>query len=432
MIPGVRERHDVWTLLYATMLALAFVGYPFLSAALGAFDAYARIFSIIYRAFVVFGSLFLLRFAVLRMQPKDWQGTVVVAFCALWVMLLARFAWDSSFVPIPLPLPWFELLLQIVGVAVIPAIALFHAPSERAFDVARRMMLFGGVVAGLFLVVAVIRIAIESDSVSALRRLGTEELNAITLGHIGTTVVIVALLCRPLRGAKSLVIRIVDSAVVRVSAGAIGGFLAVASASKGPIVALVAVIMVWQVARIVQAGSARAVIVAVTRLTMVFAALIALAIFLAVFASVGVVDRFVNFTTDTSTNERLMIWTRTTLAFESSPWWGASFVEPKGRFYPHNLFLEVLMATGILGFCALCVMLVPIVRAGVRLLFTRHDWVALLLVQQFIGAMFSGSVYFSSQLWGAAAAALAIDRLLTRQAAGSKPEPVPSLAVGAH
>lgn len=428
----VQERRDLWTLFYATMFALAFVGYPLLSSSLGAFDAYARIFSIIYRAFVVLSSLFLIRLAVLRIPAKDWQGLVVVMFCALWAMLLLRFAWDSSFVPIPLPLEWFELLLLMVGVALIPTVALFHAPSERAFDIARRMMLFGGVIAGLFLIVAVIRIVIETDSVSALRRLGTEELNAITLGHIGTTIVIVALLGRPLPRAKALVVRILDSTFLRVPAGLIGGILAVASASKGPIVALVCAMVVWQAARIAQAGSARAVVVALLRLTVVFAVMIALAIFLAVFANVGVVDRFVYFTTDASTSERMLTWTRTLLEFESSPWLGASFVEVKARFYPHNLFIETLMAIGIPGFFALCAMLVPVVRAGARLLFTRHDWVALVLVQQLVGMMFSGSVYFSSQFWAAAAAVLAVDRLLARQSAASKVEPVPSHALGAH
>src|SRR5262245_32590606 len=207
------------------MFALGFVGYPILSAGLGAFDAYARVFSIIYRAFVLFSSIFLIRISVLRIPPKEWKGFVVVAFFALWTMLLLRFAWDSSFVPIPLPLEWFELFLQMVGVALIPTIALFHAPSERAFDIARRMILWGGVIAGLFLVVAVIRIVIESNSISALRRLGTQELNPITLGHIGTTVVIVALLGRPMPRARSLIVRILDFLPVRLIGGLIGAFL---------------------------------------------------------------------------------------------------------------------------------------------------------------------------------------------------------------
>lgn len=416
------------------MFALAFVGYPLLSATLGAFDAYARIFSIIFRAFVVFGSLFLIRLAVLRIPAKEWQGFVVAAFCALWVMLIVRFAWDSSFVPIPLPLQWFELLLQMVGVTLIPTIALFHAPSERAFDIARRVIMFGGVISGLFLIVAVIRIVIETDSISAFARLGTQELNAITLGHIGTTIVIAALLGPPLPRAKSLVVRILDSLAVRLPAGLIGGFLAIASASKGPIVALICVMMVWQAARIARAGSPRAVLVAIVRLAVVFAAMIALAIFLALFARVTVIDRFTEFgsLTDYSTSERLMHWKNAMLMFESSPWLGSSFVEIHARFYPHNMFLETLMAVGIPGFLTLCAMLVPVMRAGFRLLFTRHEWVALLLVQQLLSMMFSGSIYFSSQFWGAAVAVLALDRLLARQAVSSKIEPVAAQAVGAH
>jgi O-antigen ligase len=421
-------------MFYAAVFALGFVGYPLLSAILGAFDAYARIFSIIFRAFMLLGSLFLIYLAAQRVPRKEWGGFVVVAFCALWVMLLARFAWDSSFVTIPLPLPWFELLLQMVGTALIPTIALFQAPSERAFDIARRITLFGGVIAGLFLVVAVIRIVIESDSLAAFARLGTQELNSITLGHIGTTVVIVALLGRPLPRAGSQFVRVLDSLPVRLTAGLIGGFLAIASASKGPIVALICAMTVWQVARIAQAGSARAVFVAIVRLGLVFAAMVALAIFLALFAQVTVIDRFVDFgtTTDYSTNERMIVWTNAMLSFEGSPWWGSSFVEIKGRFYPHNLFLEVLMAIGIPGFLSLLALLLPMARVGIRLLFTRHDWVGLLLGQQFLGMMFSGSVYFSSQFWCAAAAALAIDRLLARQAASPKIEPVPLQAAGAH
>ena len=428
----LKQDRDAWTLFYATMFALGFVGYPILSAGLGAFDAYARVFSIIYRAFVLFSSFFLIRISVLRIPPKEWKGFVVIAFFALWTMLLLRFAWDSSFVRIPLPLEWFELFLQMVGVALIPTIALFHAPSERAFDIARRMILWGGVIAGLFLVVAVIRIVIESNSISALRRLGTQELNPITLGHIGTTVVIVALLGRAMPRARSLIVRIIDSLPVRLIGGLIGAFLSIASASKGPIVALICVLLVWQAARILQAGSARAVLVAVVRLGFVFAAMLGLAVFLALFAQVMVLDRFAGFASDASASERMLTWTRAMLEFEGSPWLGASFVEVQSRFYPHNIFIETLMAVGIPGFLTLCAMLIPVVRASVRVLFTRHEWVALVFVQQLLSTTFSGSVYFSSQFWGAAVAVFALDRLLAERAARSKTDPVPSQAVGAH
>jgi O-antigen ligase len=430
----VPTSRDSWTVLYAMMLALAFVGYPFLSSALGAFDAYARVFSIVYRAFVVFGSFALLRFAVARMPAEAWQGTVSVAFCVLWAMLLARFTWDSSFVPIPMPLPWFDYFLLIVGVVIVPTVALVHAPSERAFDIARRLMLCGGVAAGMFLVAAVLRIVFESDSIAALRRLGTEELNPITLGNIGVVVVIVALLARPLERPSSRIARILDSRTVRVPAGVLGAFLAIASASKGPIIALVGVVLLSQFARLLQVRHGRALFVALVRLTLVFVGMIGLAVALALFVNVRVIDRFVDFAIDSSTSDRVGMMTRALQQFESSPWLGSGFVETQSRFYPHNLFVEALMAIGIPGFCALLVVLWVVFRAGARVLTTRHDWVALLFGQHFIGTMFSGSAYFSSQLWGAAAALLAIDRLLAHQ----RPQPTPTyfsapaLAIGRH
>ncbi|HEY3515895.1 MAG TPA: O-antigen ligase family protein [Gammaproteobacteria bacterium] len=410
------ERRDAWTLLYALVFALTFVGYPTLSSVLGAFDAYARIFSIVYRALLLLSVMLLIRYAVYRIPAKDWQGPVVVAFVALWVMMIARFAWDSSFVPIPLPLQWLEQLIMMVGVVLIPTIAVFHAPSEKAFDIARRILLVGGVISGIFLVIAEIRTVIETGEISALRRVGTDALNPVMLGHIGTIVVIVSLLGPPLQGAKAIVARVVDSLFVRVTAGAIGGFLAVAAASKGPLLALFAVVVVSQVVRVSRAPTAAAVLAAITRLALLVAALAALGIFLALFAGVTVIDRFAEFGTDYSANERLLIWTRAIQEFESSPWIGASFVEIKERFYPHNLILEVLMATGIAGFCALCVVLGASAIAAFRVLFTRHTWVALLFVQVFIGTMLSGSVYFSEGFWVALAGVLALDRLLARQA----------------
>jgi O-antigen ligase len=428
----VNERRAAWTLLYAMVLAFTFVGYPILSSVLEAFDAYARVFSIVYRAFILASSLFLIRLAMLHAPAKDWRGPVVVAFCALWVMLLARFAWDSSFVPIPLPLPWIDMFLLMVGVALIPTIAVFQAPSERSFDIARRVILCGGVVAGLFLVAAELRNVMETADTAALRRIGTDALNPVTLGHVGTTVVIVSLLGPPLQGAKSLAARILDSVPVRITAGVVGVFLAVAAASKGPLLALVAVVVVWQAVRVARAPTPGAALAAFAWILVLFVGLGALAIFLALFANVMVVDRFADFggTSDVSTSIRLMTWTRAIQQFESSPWIGASFVEIKERFYPHNLLLEALLTTGIAGFSALAVVLLAGAAASARVLFSRHAWVALLLCQLFIAIMFSGSIYFSDGFWICLSAVLALDRLLARQAARS-PEPIaPPLAFG--
>lgn len=417
-------------MLYATSFALMFIGYPVLSSALGALDAYSRVFSIVYRAFVVFSSLALIRLAVTRVGAEAWRGPLSIAFCALWAMLLLRFVWDSSFVPIPLPLPWWDHFLMMVGAVLIPAVGLYHAPSERAFDIARRIILCGGVLAGVFLVAAVLRIVFETDSIAQLRRLGTDELNPISLGNLSVAVVTVALLGQPLPRPSSLVARIMDSRGFRITAGSLGGLLAIASASKGPIVALVGVIVVSQVARILRTGSAREVLFVAVRLSFVAAGLVALAIVLGLFLNVRVVDRFLDFTIDSSTSDRVGMMTRALLQFETSPWLGSAYVETQARFYPHNLFVEVLMAIGVPGLCALLVLLVIAFRAAMRVVYSRHDWVVLLFAQYQIGIMFTGSLYFSTEFWVSMAGILALDRMLARQ---RRPEPEtisPGLAIG--
>jgi hypothetical protein len=347
-------------------------------------------------------------------------------------MLLARFVWDSSFVPIPLSLPWFDHFLMMVGAVLVPTVALYQAPSERAFDIARRIILCGGVLAGVFLVIAVLRLVFETDSIEVLRRLGTDELNPISLGNVGVALVTVSLLGQRLPRASARIARILDSRTFRVSAGFLGGFLAIASASKGPIVALLAVVTVAQVAHILRTGSVQALLLAGVRLAFVVAGLTVLAFILGVFFNVRVIDRFLNFTVDTSTSDRVGMMTRALIQFETSPWLGSAFVETQSRFYPHNLFVEVLMAVGIPGLCAVLVVLFFAVRAALRVLNTRHDWVVLLWVQYQTGIMFTGSVYFSTEFWIGVAAVLAVDRLLARQAR-AEPQPVPAgLALGGH
>jgi hypothetical protein len=430
----VSERRDGWTLLYAILLALMFVGYPVLSSGLGAFDAYARAFSIVYRAFVVFASLALMRYALTRLPVDAWRGIAPLAFCVLWAMLLLRFAWDSSFVAIPFPLPWGDFFLMMVGAVFIPTVALFQAPSERAFDIARRVILCGGMFAGVFLLVAVIRLVIETASIDAFRRLGTAELNPISLGNVGVAVVTVAVLAQLPKPSTSRLAQIVDSRTVRWTAGGLGVFLAIASASKGPIVALLGVITLAQIGHIVRTGSVAALFTAGMRMILILLGMVALALALGIFFNVRVIDRFVDFAVDTSTSDRVGMMTRALMQFESSPWIGSAFVETKSRFYPHNLFVEVLMAIGIPGLLVVTVIILAGVRSAFRLLHTRHDWVALLWAQYQIGIMFTGSVYFSAEFWASIAAVLAADQLLVRQRGPSTgtapPQPAARLVFG--
>lgn len=369
-------------------------------------------------------------FALSRLNADAWRAPVVIVVCVLWSMMLARFVWESSFVPIPLPLRWTDNFLIMIGAVLIPAVALFQAPSERAYDIARRIILCGGAMAGVFLVATVLRLVREQNSLDALRRLGTEEFNPISLGNVAVSLVIVALVAKPPMRTASRLVAFLDSRAVRWTAGLLGVFLVIASASKGPIVALLGVIILAQGAKILRTGSVRQLMGAMGKLTITIAGMIVLSFVLGVFFNVRVIDRFVLFFVDFSTTDRVGMMSRALVQFEHSPWIGSTLVEIKSRLYPHNLFIEALLTLGIPGLCLLLVVLLAAFRSGWRLLQTRHDWVALLCAQQVNGLMWSGSLYYGAEFWVSIAAVFALDRLLTTESVRTVEPIVPQLALG--
>ena len=71
------------------------------------------------------------------------------------------------------------------------------------------------------------------------------------------------------------------------------------------------------------------------------------------------------------------------------------------RVYPHNLFAEALVTTGALGTTCLIVAVIGGLRHAVGLIRVRspHSWVAVIFIQHFVGAQFSGAVWSLDIFW---------------------------------
>jgi len=92
------------------------------------------------------------------------------------------------------------------------------------------------------------------------------------------------------------------------------------------------------------------------------------------------------------------------LIFAIVPIFGSSFLIEKGVFrgiYPHNLILESLMATGLIGTCFLIRWLYGLFKTGYTVIVTKdiYAWIPLLFFQYFIFGMFSKSIYANTNLW---------------------------------
>jgi len=98
---------------------------------------------------------------------------------------------------------------------------------------------------------------------------------------------------------------------------------------------------------------------------------------------------------------RLEMWKAALLQFADNPIFGDALEVRAFRFYPHNIVLEVLMSTGIVGFIPFAALLIHAFRRTVFIF--RNDpansWMGIVFIQSFIQNMFSGSLYGASWFW---------------------------------
>ncbi|HPQ35358.1 MAG TPA: O-antigen ligase family protein [Tenuifilaceae bacterium] len=97
-----------------------------------------------------------------------------------------------------------------------------------------------------------------------------------------------------------------------------------------------------------------------------------------------------------SANVRIDIWITSLKQFLSSPIYGDSIQTDLGG-YSHNIWIEALMSTGLIGFIPLALLTVSGFIKGVNVLKLQspHSWIVVYFFQGIINAMFSGNLYSS-------------------------------------
>ena len=97
--------------------------------------------------------------------------------------------------------------------------------------------------------------------------------------------------------------------------------------------------------------------------------------------------------------ERFTLWSNAFNQFKSSPVFGDRIVEKGSLYYPHNLFLEVLMSTGLIGFTPFFLSVVFAFKRGWSILVNGYPSIFFLFFFSFIGMFFSGSIFLSPEFW---------------------------------
>jgi len=130
-------------------------------------------------------------------------------------------------------------------------------------------------------------------------------------------------------------------------------------------------------------------------------------IYLANYFGTGVFLRLLRILEDiqhgSSSVSRIEIWSNSLYQFLSAPLFGSSIgMEMKGHSYPHNIFLEVLMSTGLIGFLPFGLLVIYGIHKSFLIVKyrTEYIWIFILFWQGLILHSFSGTLYNAVFFWG--------------------------------
>lgn len=403
-----REGID-WPL--ALLLAGSFVGFAFVSLIPSFLGIPSRPISVAFRAFMVAAAVVVFA-RWLAGSVRMRGGLATQAFLLFWAILVVRIFWEATVTPLPLDLLWDEYWLFGIGVALVPALALFQIPNTPTLRLALRLTEAMGAFAVIGLSLAGAKAVFEvasgaGGSADEIERLATAVVNPAYLGYMAVTVVVTSgfLIVDALRteGSRRWPV-VVRGAVIVFSVIAM-----VASASKGPIAVAAIVGVLFLFVRGRRDLAVSAVLVRLAVFAILGVVMLAGAVLLEDLTSLRTVSRFTELGMDQSTIERRDMASGAFNQFARGPILGDDIVELRSRTYPHNVLLESAMATGIVGAALLGALMTYSLLLAWRLLRAGdgREWLAILHVVFWLLAMTAGSLVFTPHIWATTAAVLA-------------------------
>ena len=372
--------------MYPALVAAMLFGFPLVSTLSVGLGLSSRMVSIPYRMAIFAASIAWFAIAA-ALGKRVIDRRVIWCVGLLALMLMLRMFWDRTVVSLPIDLQWGDLSMQILGITVLPVLPFLFTVDRAQVVRAHSTSLWLGLGASVAIVIGVLL----SIRAYVGGRLATDVLNPISIGAAGVSLYVVSSSLTASRRLVTFLARAV---------GALAGVgLCLLSASKGPLLELLAVIVLQFAIPARPLSKAQRALYVVGIL-----AVIGIATGVAIWASgnAGLVlwSRLENVSSDPSVAARWLLWRGAIEQFDRSPLLGDSFVESTLRFYPHNAFLESMMTTGIIGLVLLTIStLVASVSAFRALKDPSSRWLGLLFVQQLIGAQVSGTLYLSQSFW---------------------------------
>jgi len=368
------------------LLPLVLSGYLFTTGFSGFFTD-NQVASILFR--LCFCSI---SFLALYEQLKQYQfnievNLVVVFYILFYVFYITRILFDiNSSTETKIPASnyiIFSLLLSLIP----SIIFLFHFSNDQV----RKIQKVTFFLLSLTVIAIFIRFFLDINVIHTDNgRLFLPRTNAISISIVASSAVIVCLSCPTIFG-NGAGIKMFKALIIGMAA-----YLIIASGSRAPFFSLIIIanlIFIFYPFKNMK-----------LKYLLVFIQLFALAFFLYISYSLhGVLFQRIlstGSTSDTSAIERFLLLLNAWHQFQSHPFFG-NFIELRDfGVFPHNIILESLMATGILGTGLLIFVLCNALFLSLKMMVEiEHTWIGALLLQNIIYSLYSGALWDNAPLF---------------------------------
>ena len=347
-----------------------------------------------YRAIVLLiGFIIFIYSFKLKIKKNSFENIFLYLFFLFWSLFFIRFIFDALMGKLSDYIIYFYSLSSIFF-TFIPIVFLIRNISKKVVIDFAYISYFALII--VLLITPFSFYAALEDQLISGGRVSSERLNPITFGRSAVFLFFISIYLFSIKKINGLSLFIV-------------GFFSILgviiSGSRGSLVGFITLLLILSSANLFKRIDLKQFFITIfITLFAVSSSLIITSYFLPDF---DLVNNLLNAGTiqDRSSQIRFQLYEGALSQFLQNPLLGNSIIEEKYSFYPHNIFLETLMALGIVGALILLVILVIILKKGFAnlLLFkvdNHYSFLFNLFLVSLIAHQFSGSIFYTQELWG--------------------------------
>ena len=382
--------------LVSIYIFLVLFGYQTFASIFSAFqnETIISIGTYFYRAIVLLiGFIIFIYSFKLKIKKNSFENIFLYLFFLFWSLFFIRFIFDALMGKLSDYIIYFYSLSSIFF-TFIPIVFLIRNISKKVVVDFAYISYFALII--VLLATPFSFYAALEDQLISGGRVSSERLNPITFGRSAAFLFFISIYLFSIKKINGLSLFIV-------------GFFSILgviiSGSRGSLVGFIIVLLILALFNLFKRNNIKQFVITIfITLFAVSSSLIITSYFLPDF---DLVNNILNAGTiqDRSSQIRFQLYEGALSQFLQNPLLGNSIIEEKYSFYPHNIFLETLMALGIVGALLLLAIIVIILKKGFGdlLLFkadNHYSFLFNLFVVSLIAHQFSGSIFYTQELWG--------------------------------